>query len=149
MGFYKDRDYLKNEYQNARWDKSTGIEPEEIERKMKEFIADKNTPTKAIQRAKLLEMLIENAQLELNPHSLFPDKINNGVRYGKVASFGIFGKICFIAVALPERPVVFEALPVQHICRSKTENEYDQEEHTDKYLITVTQLRVCGHLNPR
>lgn len=95
MGFYKDRDYIKNEYQNAHWDKSTGIEPEEIERKMKEFIADKNTPPKAIQRAKLLEMLIQNAQLELNPHTPFPDKINNGVRYGKVASFGVFGKICF------------------------------------------------------
>ncbi|MGN1062408.1 MAG: pyruvate formate lyase family protein, partial [Candidatus Scatosoma sp.] len=95
MGFYEEREFIKNEYQNACWDKSTGMEPIDIEKKMKEFIADKNTPEKAIQRAKLLEMLIENGQLELNPHTPFPDKINNGVRYGKAASFGIFGKICF------------------------------------------------------
>ena len=110
MNFWNNRDFLKNQYEEAQWDNSTGILPEETDKLLRDFIKNNPNMHKALLRSTLLNMVVENGRLELNKYDLFPDKLDHGVDYTKNATFGVFGQICaedyyieFDKIAIEER----------------------------------------------
>lgn len=110
MDFWKDRDFLKNQYEEAKWDDSTGILPKETDRILREYIKSHSTVHKAMVRSELLNIVVEKGRLAWNPYDLFPDKIDQGAKYETCATFGVFGQICaedyyieFDKIAVEER----------------------------------------------
>lgn len=85
--FYKDRPYIENEYQEAEWNTQSGLSPEEIEKQIRAFaIQNHGKMHQALITAHAYKIMLENAQLGLNPHSMFPDKIRHGGKYERDAS---------------------------------------------------------------
>ena len=77
--FLNDRQYIENEFENARFDASTGLEPEILAEKLCEIQATKTDEPRQIVCAKAYSYLLDNVQLEINEHTPFSVKINIGV----------------------------------------------------------------------
>lgn len=85
--FYKDRPYIENEYQEGGWNEESGLAPAEIEKKIRTFALENHGKMpQALITANAYKIMLENAQLGLNPHSMFPDKLRHGGRYDRDAS---------------------------------------------------------------
>ncbi len=83
--FFNDRKYIENEYEEALWNEDTGLHPAEIDKMIRAF-ADENPKMPApLIMANAYRILLENAQLSLNPHTMFPDKLRHGGAYEKDA----------------------------------------------------------------
>ncbi|MBQ7660641.1 MAG: hypothetical protein IJS44_01125 [Clostridia bacterium] len=91
--FYENRPFLEHEYEAPHFDESTGFSPEKIEADMREFIAQNRGLSRPLLVAHTMRILLEEVQIELNPHSIFPEKFNVGVDYSVDASHTIFGKL--------------------------------------------------------
>ncbi|MBQ8837333.1 MAG: hypothetical protein IJ002_07505 [Clostridia bacterium] len=83
--FYSDRKYIQNEYEDAEWNESTGLAPSEIDQKIRAFAAENPKMPAPLLMANLYKIMLENAQLGLNPHTMFPDKLRHGGTYIKDA----------------------------------------------------------------
>ena len=110
MNFWENRKFLKNQYEDAQWDNSTGILPEETNQILRDFVKNNPTMHKALLRSELLNIVVEKGRLELNKYDIFPDKLDHGVDYSHNATFGIYGQICaedyyigFDKIAVKER----------------------------------------------
>ena len=110
MNFWDNRNFLKNQYEKAQWDNSTGLLPEETNKILRDFIKNNPNMHKALIRSNLLNIVVEKGRLELNKYDLFPDKIDHGVNYTQNATFGVYGQICaedyyieFDKIAVEER----------------------------------------------
>ena len=84
--FYSDRKLIENEYEEAEWDESSGLSPAEIDKKMRAFAAENVKMPSALVIANLYKIMLENAQLGINPHTMFPDKLRHGGKYVRDAS---------------------------------------------------------------
>lgn len=84
--FYSDRKWIENEYEEAAWDESSGITPEEINKKIRKFSADNPNMPAALVMANCYKIMLEEAQIGINPHTMFPDKIRHGGKYLRDAS---------------------------------------------------------------
>ena len=71
--FYKDRPYIQNEYEEADWNTASGLEPHVIDRMIRDFAAANPKMPAPLVMAHGYRLLLENAQLSLNPHTMFPD----------------------------------------------------------------------------
>lgn len=89
--FYENRPYIENEYEQAQW--SGVYTVDEIDRMMRQHILRNQDKPWPIVIAQCLRILLGNAALDLNPHTMFPDKLCHGAKYATVASGGIFEKI--------------------------------------------------------
>lgn len=87
--FYSDRKWIENEYDEAVWDESDGISPEELNKKMRRFEAENKNMPAALVMANLYKIMLEEAELGINPHTMFPDKIRHGAKYVKDATKGV------------------------------------------------------------
>jgi len=96
LNFHENRKFLDNEFINANWDKSSGLDASVLDKKIKAFIDSHLDLPMALLRAKTFEYLIKNAQIEINPHNIFADKINVGVTYGP---YDIFATKVNVAVS--------------------------------------------------
>ena len=110
MKFWDARIFLKNQYEEAKWDNSTGILPEETNKILRDFIKNNPSMHKALLRSELLNIVVEKGRLELNKYDIFPDKLDHGVDYSHNATFGVYGQICaedyyieFDKIAVTER----------------------------------------------
>lgn len=83
--FYNDRKYIENEYEEAEWNGSTGVEPAEIDRMIRAFAAENPKMPAPLLIANAYKIMLENAQLGLNTHTMFPDKLRHGGVYEKDA----------------------------------------------------------------
>ena len=84
--FYKDRPLIQNEYEEADWNTSSGLEPHTIDRMIRDFAAANPKMPAPLVMANGYRLLLENAQLSLNPHTMFPDKLRHGGEYKTVAT---------------------------------------------------------------
>ncbi len=91
--FYSDKKWIENEYEEAEWDETDGIPPEELDKKMRKFAADNQKMPAALVMANCYKIMLEEAQLGINPHTMFPDKIRHGAKYVKDATRGVLEMI--------------------------------------------------------
>ena len=91
--FFKVREHLSNEYVNANYDKESGIEPADIERKIVGFIEENEDMPLPLVVAKTLAIVLESVQIEINPYSIFPEKMNSGAGYEPWQGLGVYGRI--------------------------------------------------------
>lgn len=94
--FFENRKFIENEFENAKFDASTGMSVEELESvliKMQEestLLEDREEFC-----ANAYAFLLKNARLEINEHSPFSVKFDIGVTYIKHAGWDVFDKIVF------------------------------------------------------
>lgn len=84
--FYKDRPFIQNEYEEGPWDEASGLPPEEIGKLLREYAETHREDPYPVVTAHEYRILLENAQLGINPHQLFPDKLRHGASYVKDAT---------------------------------------------------------------
>ena len=84
--FCKDRPYIQNEYEEADWNTASGLEPRVIDRMIRDFAAANPKMPAPLVMAHGYRLLLENAQLSLNPHTMFPDKLRHGGEYKTTAT---------------------------------------------------------------
>lgn len=94
--FFENRKFIENEFENAKFDASTGMSVEELESvliKMQEestLLEDREEFC-----ANAYAFLLKNARLEINEHTPFSVKFDLGVTYIKHAGWDVFDKIIF------------------------------------------------------
>ncbi len=84
--FYNDRPFIENEYEAAEWNESTGVPPEELDRQIRAFAKENPKMSAPLLFANAYKIMLENAQIGLNPHTMFPDKLRHGGSYVKDAT---------------------------------------------------------------
>lgn len=84
--FYNDRKFIENEYEEGNWNGSTGIEPSEIDKRIRAFAKENPKMPSVLIIANAYKIMLENAQIGLNTRTMFPDKIRHGGVYTKDAS---------------------------------------------------------------
>lgn len=79
---YKENlQYLENEFEEAHWNKNSGLEVEELTKGFNQLLEDNKDLPVNLLRAKAFAFLLDNGQIEINPHNIFADKLNTGVVY--------------------------------------------------------------------
>lgn len=78
--------YLKDEFTHCPWQKDTGMESTKLEGLIRKMWHDRGNVSTAIARAQIQRFIVEHAQIELNPHTLFPGKLNHGIVYSESGS---------------------------------------------------------------
>lgn len=89
--FFENRPYIENEYEEAKWIENSGLNRNELSYALKQYIDDEliDLPMPLL-RAKAFEFFLEHAQIQINPCSMFADKVNLGIDYRKFAGRDIF-----------------------------------------------------------
>ena len=109
--FYNDRKFIENEYQEAVWNENSGIEPSEIDKKIRAFAAENPKMPPVLIIANAYRIMLENAQLGLNGHTMFPDKLRHGGVYETDAKPSVlewFARERFEKTFVRRCPAVFE-----------------------------------------
>ena len=83
--FLSDRPFIQNEYEEAEWDSASGLAPVEIDRSIRAFAAANPKMAPCLVIANGYRILLENAQLAINEHTMFPDKLHHGGTYERDA----------------------------------------------------------------
>lgn len=76
--FEADKKYIYNEYSSPFWNKKSGLDIETLKDRCKDIAAKYQSEPKHIIKSKIQEFILNHAMIEVNPHSLFADKINHG-----------------------------------------------------------------------
>lgn len=94
--FFENRKFIENEFENAKFDASTGKSVQELEEHLIEL---QENSTLECDREELCASayayLLKNARLEINEHTPFSVKFDIGVEYKKTATWDVFDKIFF------------------------------------------------------
>ena len=72
-----DKELLKDQYKNHRWDENSGLKPDALEEGLQEIrqrLADRSA--QAV-KAEMLAYLMEHVQFEINPNDFFQNKLNH------------------------------------------------------------------------
>ena len=94
--FEENRPFIENEYECAQWFEDSGLPPIHLRDALRSFVDENIHLPTPILRAKAFQFFVEHAQIELNPHTIFPDKINTGVDYKKSATRDIFSDELYV-----------------------------------------------------
>ncbi len=94
--FFENRKFIENEFENAKFDASTGMSVEELESVLIEM-QEKSTLLEDREEfcANAYAFLLKNVRLEINEHTPFSVKVDLGVTYIKHAGWDVFDKIIF------------------------------------------------------
>lgn len=109
--FYSDRKYIENEYEEGGWNEESGLEPSEIDKMIRSFAKENPKMPPALIMANAYRILLENAQLGMNEHTMFPDKMRQGSVYEKAASqsvLEVYSRERFEATFVRRCPAVWE-----------------------------------------
>lgn len=79
--FLLNRPYLENEFEEAKWDESTGLSPEELVAGLKKLNEELPDLPIEISYAKKYAYLLDHARLQINPLTPFAAKFNIGIDY--------------------------------------------------------------------
>ncbi len=93
FGFKENIGFLTDEYNEAEYDPATGLSPERLEEEISRYPDEHPQMPLPLVTANTFAYLLDNVQLSLNPHSIFPDKMNVGISYRPFASLSFFGKL--------------------------------------------------------
>ena len=88
--FEMSRKFIENEFQNASYDKSTGMEASELLEKLREMNAAHTDEQRQIMCAQAYAYLLDNVQLEINEHTPFAVKMNFGIDYTYFATNSVY-----------------------------------------------------------
>ena len=92
--FLENRKYVQNEFEEARWDESTGLSPQIIASGLEEIKnVHADQPWQTVY-AKGYAYLLDNLQFEINEHTPFSVKLNLGIDFSYFASDSIFQAFC-------------------------------------------------------
>ena len=81
--YEENKQYLRNEFVACHWDRATGMDVAELEEKANQLWNARGDEAVSVAKAKIQRFIVKNAQLEVNPHSLFAGKLNYGIQYDK------------------------------------------------------------------
>lgn len=81
--YEENKVYMQNEFVNCPWDESTGMHPNDLEKQMNALWDARGDEAVSVVKARIQRYIIQNAQIEVNPHSLFAGKLNHGITYTK------------------------------------------------------------------
>ena len=90
--FYANRPFIENEFENAEFDASTGIDPAVLYESLKEMSDAPTDDPRPIVHAKLFSYLLDHVQLEINERTPFSLKLNFGIDYTDFATNCILQK---------------------------------------------------------
>ena len=76
--FKQDKDKLKNQYTNVIWNESSGLAPDELLKECNSICEKMDGRSKMLVKAKLVECVLEKAQISVNPDDWFQAKLNHG-----------------------------------------------------------------------
>lgn len=93
--FQKDRPYIENEFEQAQFDRSTGLDSDILYEKLVAMLEEETDLHPQIVHANAYAYLLDHVQLELNEHTPFSVKLNLGVDYSYFASLDIFDRATF------------------------------------------------------
>lgn len=93
--FHENRPLIENEFENAKFDKSTGLDANELFERLSEMQAADTDSPRPIFRAKAYAWFLQNVQLEINENTPFSVKFNIGVDYSSFASADVFDDAIF------------------------------------------------------
>lgn len=92
----ENKQYLKNEFTACKWDKKTGMAPEALEQQINLLWDARGDEPVCTVKARIQRYIVQNAQLELNPKSLFPGKFNDAILYDPktgIAANGMYQRL--------------------------------------------------------
>ena len=113
--FFENCKYVQNEFEEARWDESTGLSPEAIAAGLEEIKnAHADQPWQTVY-AKGYAYLLDHLQLEINEHTPFAVKLNLGIDFSYFASNSIFSEFCHSRMD----KVLAEKLPKEFATKQK------------------------------
>lgn len=95
LDFEKNREYIQNEFEEACFDESTGKSHTVILEELQKIQANQSEKPRQIVVASAYAYLLDNVQLQINPHTPFSVKFNIGVNYSAFASTDIFDTALF------------------------------------------------------
>lgn len=90
--FYANRPFIENEFENAEFDASTGIDPAVLYESLKEMSDAPTDDPRPIVHAKLFSYLLDHVQLQINERTPFSLKLNFGIDYTDFATNCILQK---------------------------------------------------------
>ena len=108
--FYANRPFIENEFENAEFDASTGIDPAVLYESLKEMSDAPTDDSRPIVHAKLFSYLLDNVQLQINEHTPFSVKLNFGIDYTNFATSCILQK----AISKAKNQARKEILPIEY-----------------------------------
>ena len=76
--FEQDKDKLKNQYTNVIWNESSGLSPDELIKRCNSICEKMDDSSKMLVKSRLVEFVLENAQISVNPDDWFQAKLNHG-----------------------------------------------------------------------
>jgi hypothetical protein len=91
--FYANRSFIENEFEYAKFDTSTGIDPAILYESLKEMSDAPTDEPRPIVYARLFSYLLDNTQLQINEHTPFSvkfdpfSKTRRGVIHGVWSDF--------------------------------------------------------------
>ena len=88
--FSKNRSFIENEFEEANFDLSSGMNIDTLSEELVRFYNENQNLSSPILRAKCIEFILANAQIEINPRQIFADKMNIGVNYHGFAGADIY-----------------------------------------------------------
>ena len=115
LSFYANRPLIENEFENAQFDTSTGIDPAVLLETLKEMSDAPTEDPRPIVHARLFSYLLDNVQLQINEHTPFSVKLNFGIRYTDFAT----NCILLEAISRAKGQVRKEKLPAEFAQFSK------------------------------
>ncbi len=84
--FCANRSLVENEFENAEFDPSTGIDPTVLYESLKEMSDAPTADPRPIVHAKLFSYLLDHVQLQINENTPFSVKLNFGINYTDFAT---------------------------------------------------------------
>lgn len=90
--FSENRPYLEHEYEHPHWNAESGLCAPALRQALRGFIEENLMLPMPLLRAKALDFLLTNVQIELNPHTPFADKLNLGIDYSDYAGQDLFAE---------------------------------------------------------
>ena len=86
INFSKNRKFVEKEFEEAKWDLNSGLSVDELISKTRKYMQDNSSLSMPYMRANIFKFILENAQIEINPYSIFADKLNTGIMYSGTTS---------------------------------------------------------------
>ena len=108
--FYANRPFIENEFEYAKFDTSTGIDPAILYESLKEMSDAPTDEPRPIVYARLFSYLLDHTQLQINEHTPFSVKLNFGIDYTDFATNCVLQK----SISQAKNQVRKEKLPSEY-----------------------------------
>ena len=95
QNFFTNRPFIENEFEKAVFDPATGLSARELTEGLTAIQEASEGKSRPLVRAEAFAYIMDNVQLELNPHTPFSVKLNLGVDYSYFAKADFYQSTMF------------------------------------------------------